>query len=160
MTTRHCRDPHCANFATGDSDWCRKHGAQQFPPVDWHGLSPAWPPSGDQSEAFAHFHDGPGPVLAADEHRRLLATGKVHPDGRVEKSFVNPHVAGTHDLQPGYDYPDAGTAWDEAGARAAEAMATLKRAADGAKKHPRRHRAPKTDRRRTWRHPIRGVVSP
>lgn len=30
MTTRHCRDPHCANFATGDSDWCKKHRAEQI----------------------------------------------------------------------------------------------------------------------------------
>lgn len=135
MTTRHCRDPHCANFATGDSDWCRKHGPEhlaEIPLADWErqiqsGLLGGQP----QSEAFAHFHDGPEPVLAADEHRRLLATGKVHPDGRVEKSFVNPHIAGTHDLQPaGYGYPDT--------------------AGRHCKDQPRR--------RRSWRHPIRGVV--
>jgi hypothetical protein len=133
---KHCRDLHCGSFAPKDSDWCKRHRV-------------------DHPQIIS----GPAEAVRGIEHGYA-------PGGRLPD---------THDLRPSWEkaFTDAGidpTAASEVPVADWERrlLASGTVSPDGgvernytypdATSHGK-HRKDQPARRRTWRHPIRGVIS-
>lgn len=134
---KHCADEHCGSFAARDSEWCRKHGPGQFPPVDWHGVQPeggydrGGGLSGPLTEVVNDTDDEPIILSGSRE-----AVRGIELNGKSWQSEAFAHFHDTPPLQP-----------------------DLSLIRDGQqRRRVAKHRPDQPRRRRTWRHPIRGVI--
>lgn len=157
---KHCQDPHCGNFAPQDSDWCKRHRAEQIqtgllamedqtafgmrhieerygdPDQAWVGGVEIQPTGefrklGDPTQAGRDASEKFASGFIGTEHVRPIETDKTSP------RFSQEAIDALHEIEV-LSHANAA------------AIGLVQSAAEGAKRGRRKHRAPKTQQR-SWR---------